>query len=96
MELFQLLQGIGINPAAVAGGGGIVTAVIFISSIIKNLLPTNFPDRFVLLIPAVVGSIITFPFAQPLTLVSYWQTWLLSVPFATFVFKFGKTVVLGK
>jgi hypothetical protein len=95
MDLFQLLQGVGINPSS-AVNGGIVGAVIIISQLIKDFIPLKIPDRAVPLIPVVLGSIAAFTQAQPLTLQNYWNVWLMYVPLSTFLFKIWKTTIAGK
>ena len=73
---------------------GIVAGIVGLTEVIKVIIPDNF-KRFILLVPTVLGL--------AAALIMGWGDWkevlkdcIIYVGAATYVFKFGKTVIAGQ
>jgi ABC-type glucose/galactose transport system permease subunit len=80
---------LGINSAIV---GGIIT----LSNVIKSWDPTNKYKRFYILIPTILGVLVAYLKTEPFMWKDFGTNIIIYVGSATYIFKFGKTTVLGQ
>ena len=75
---------------------GIIAAIIALTNVIKGLDKDNKYTRWYLLIPTVLGSAAALFQTSPLTWQGYGNNWLIFVGLSIYIFKAGKTTLLGR
>lgn len=74
----------------------IVAAIIALTEVAKSLDPAKKLARFYILIPTILGVAAAFIVSRPLQWQEVAKNIVLYVGAATYLFKFGKTVVVGQ
>ena len=75
---------------------GIIGAIIALTEVIKGFDKEGKLKRFYILIPTVLGSLAALFKTVPLTWQAYGESWLIFVGLSIYIFKAGKTTLLGK
>ncbi len=75
---------------------GMIAAILAATEVIKSFDVNNKLWRFYPVIPLVLGIIAAFATADTLTFQKVLEKTILYVGPATYIFKFGKTTLLGK
>lgn len=85
MDIFSL----GVNM-------GVIGAIIAMTEVVKGFDKEEKFKRFYPVIPLVLGTAAALFKTTPLTWQGYGENWLLYVGLSTYIFKAGKTTLLGK
>lgn len=75
---------------------GVIGAIIALTELVKGLDKENKYTRFYPIIPMVLGTVAALFKTTPLTWQGYGENWLLYVGLSTYIFKAGKTTLLGR
>lgn len=83
------LLGLGVNAS-------VILAIIALSQVIKTLDKENKFKRFYILIPSVLAIIAALALTRPLQWQEFLKHVIIYVGMSTYIFKTGKTTILGK
>lgn len=75
---------------------GVIGAIIAITEVVKGFDKQGKFTRWYPLIPMILGTGAAFFKTVPLTWQGYGENWLLYVGLSTYIFKAGKTTLLGR